>query len=166
MNVLRNRHALVLSLLATSFLCGTVAIDARAYDEASVSELNTDATGLALRGHDPVAYFETGVPTAGQAQFQASHRGANYRFASAASLAKFRADPYRYAPQFGGFCAMGVALGKKLDGDPDAWKIVDDRLYLNVNRDVQKVWLENVPGNVAKAIGNWPEIKGRAPKDL
>lgn len=166
MEILRNRHSLWLSLLAAALLSGPVAIEANAYEEASVSELNTDAKGLALRGYDPVAYFEAGAPTAGRAEFEASHRGATYRFASAANLAQFKADPSRYVPQYGGFCAMGVALEKKLDGDPHAWKIVDGKLYLNLNGDVQKRWLEDVPGNLARASEVWPEIKGKAPREL
>ena len=71
-----------------------------------------------------------------------------------------------YAPQFGGFCAMGVVLEKKLDGDPQAWRVVDNKLYLNVNKDIQKKWLEDVPGNISKAGKTWPEIKNKAPKDL
>ena len=166
MEILRIRYSVLLSLIAATVLSGAVAIDANAYDEASVSELNTDAKGLALRGYDPVAYFQAGAPTAGKAEFQTSHRGVTYRFTSAANLAQFKADPSRYAPQYGGFCAMGVALEKKLDGDPNAWKIVDGKLYLNLNKDVQKRWLEDVPGNLARASEVWPEIKGKAPRDL
>jgi YHS domain-containing protein len=166
MKILRNRHSLLLSLLAATLLSGAVAIDVNAYDEASVSELNTDAKGLALHGYDPVAYFQAGAPTTGKAELQTNHRGATYRFASAANLAQFKADPDRYAPQYGGFCAMGVALEKKLDVDPNAWRIVDGKLYLNLNKDVQKKWLDDVPGNLAQANATWPEIKGKAPKDL
>ena len=87
-------------------------------------------------------------------------------FASAANRDAFQADPATYAPQSGGFCAMGVALERKLDGDPNAWRVVDGKLYLNVNKDVQKKWLEDVPGNNKKADINWPQIKGKTPKSL
>ena len=113
-----------------------------------------------------VAYFTDGAPVAGRPEFSAKHDGATYHFATAAHRDAFKVNPARYVPQFGGFCAMGVALEKKLDGDPTAWKIVDDKLYLNVNKDVQKKWLEDVNGNNVKADGYWPEIRNKTPKSL
>ena len=125
-----------------------------------------DEANLALRGYDPVAYFSAGKPSMGDARFSTKFNGATYHFASAESLRTFKASPASYAPQYGGFCAMGVALEKKLDGDPTAWKIVGDKLYLNLNKDVQKKWNEDVPGNLVKAASAWPLIKAKAPKDL
>ncbi|MGD9835181.1 MAG: YHS domain-containing (seleno)protein [Piscinibacter sp.] len=139
---------------------------AQAYDENSASAVNVDASGLALKGHDPVAYFNAAKPTPGLAQFSTQHQGATYRFASAANRDAFIANPGKYAPAYGGFCAMGVALEKKLDVDPQAWRVVDGRLYLNVNKDVQKRWLDDVPGHVATAEKNWPRLKDRTPKSL
>jgi hypothetical protein len=89
-----------------------------------------------------------------------------YRFASSANREAFLADPERYAPAYGGFCAMGVALGKKFDGDPKAWHIADGKLYLNLNPSVQKKWLEDVPGHNVKANANWPRIEDKTPKSL
>ena len=137
-----------------------------AYDESSASSVNVDANGLALKGHDPVAYFNASAPTLGKPQFTAEYQGATYRFASASNRDAFVASPARYAPAFGGFCAMGIALEKKLDVDPQAWRVVDGTLYLNVNKDVQKRWLDDVPGNLAAARKNWPRLKDRIPKSL
>ena len=78
----------------------------------------------------------------------------------------FKADPARYAPQFGGFCAFGVAVGKKFDGDPRLWKIHQDRLYLNLNPDIVAEFEKDVPGNVKKANANWTKIRTRAVADL
>jgi YHS domain-containing protein len=128
--------------------------------------VNVDAQGLALRGHDPVAYQTQGRPVAGQAQFTATHDGATYRFASAANRETFRAAPARYAPAYGGFCAMGVAMGMKLDGDPALFRVVDNRLYLNVSAPVQNRWIQDIPGNVATANERWPQLRGKAPRDL
>jgi YHS domain-containing protein len=139
---------------------------ALAYDENSSSDVNVDANGLALKGYDPVAYFNASAPARGQSQFSARHQGATYWFVSAANRDAFAANPGRYAPAFGGFCAMGVALEKKLDVDPQAWRVVDGRLYLNVNKDVQKRWLDDVPGNLATANRNWPALKNKVPKAL
>jgi YHS domain-containing protein len=84
--------------------------------------------GLAVHGHDVVAYFADGTPTAGSDEFAHVYDGATYRFASRANLDAFKADPAKYAPAYGGFCAYGVAVGKKFDGDPRFWKMVDGRL--------------------------------------
>lgn len=128
--------------------------------------LNLDRRGLALHGYDPVAYFTVSKPVRGKAEHTATHAGATYRFASASSRDAFTANPDSYAPQFGGYCAMGVALNKKLDVDPAAWRIVDGKLYLNLNKKVQREWTQDIPGNIAKAVRNWPTIRGIAAKDL
>ena len=138
---------------------------ARAYVETSPSDVNVDAHGLALRGHDPVAYQTEGRPVPGQAQFAATHDGATYRFASAANRDRFRADPGRYAPAYGGFCAMGVALGRKLDGDPSLFRVVDNRLYLNVSAPVQQRWIQDIPGNIRTANEQWPQLRGKTPRE-
>lgn len=158
------RTLLAATLGATLLLA--VAPAARAYDETSTAAVNVDAQGVGLHGYDPVAYFSDQAPALGDARWQASYDGVRYRFASQAHLKQFQANPAAYAPQFGGFCAMGVALGKKLDGDPLAWKVVDNKLYLNVNKDVQKKWLENVPGHIRSALETWPAIAHQAPNAL
>jgi YHS domain-containing protein len=155
----------MLVLGAITLACAA-ALPARAYDERSTRAVNVDAKGVGLKGHDPVAYFVAGAPTAGKPDFSASHAGVTYHFASAANRDQFLANPARYAPQYGGFCAMGVALNKKLDGDPTAWHIAGDKLYLNVNKDVQKKWLTDVPGHLRQADAAWPVVRDKAPRDL
>lgn len=132
----------------------------------SPAAVNTDERGVALQGYDPVAYFTAGAPAKGNPRFSATYEGARYFFSSAANQRKFKANPAAYAPQYGGFCAMGVALHKKLDGDPKVWKIVDGKLYLNVNADVSVAWQRDIPGNLAKADEEWPTIKGATPASL
>jgi len=144
----------------------TVPQTAFAIDNNSTATINVEQGGVILHGYDPVAYFTVGKPTKGDAKYRTTYRGAVYYFASKANRAKFLADPAHYAPQYGGFCAMGVALGKKLDVDPMAFKVVNGRLYLNVNQDVFKKWSEDVPGNIARAEANWPAIKDKAPSAL
>jgi YHS domain-containing protein len=139
---------------------------AYAYDQASHSANNVDAGGVGLHGYDPVAYFVAGKPTAGSEQFQATYDGVRYRFSSAANRDAFSKEPAKYVPAYGGFCAMGASLGKKFDGDPNFWRIVDGKLYLNVGQDADRRWKEDVPGNITKANQNWPEIKDKTPKDL
>lgn len=112
----------------------------------------------AVGGYDPVAYFEDGRPVPGDPAYTFVWNGALWRFASQAHLDQFRSDPTRYAPQFGGYCAWAVSRGYTASGDPNAWRIVDGRLYLNYDREVQRTWEQDVPGNIAKGQANWPAV--------
>lgn len=129
-------------------------------------DINTTVTGLAIRGYDPVAYFTQGEPTPGDVSISADYNGATYRFASEENRETFLADPEHYVPQYGGFCAFGTAMGFKFDGDPHAWTIVDDKLYLNLSTVVRSRWQRDVPGFIKSANEKWPEIKDVAPSDL
>ncbi len=128
--------------------------------------MNADANDVAIQGYDTVAYFTAAKPVKGSKDYTATYRGAIYHFASAENRDLFRSAPERYAPQFGGYCAMGVALEKKLDTDPMAYKIVDGKLYLNLNAAVQKKWLSDVPGYIDTAEGNWVDIKRKSAEEL
>lgn len=114
-------------------------------------------TRLALEGYDPVSYF-TGQPAKGSATFSTTHKGVQYRFASAQNLARFVASPDAFLPQYGGYCAWAVAGNYTAKGDPLAWKIVNGKLYLNYDLTVQKRWSADVPGNIAKGDHNWPQV--------
>jgi YHS domain-containing protein len=116
-------------------------------------------TGSAIEGYDPVAYFEEGKPVEGDSDHSYEWMGATWYFASAENRDLFAADPDKYAPQYGGYCAWAVANGYTAKIDPQAWAIVDDKLYLNYSLDVQKQWQEDVPGNITKADANWPGIR-------
>lgn len=113
---------------------------------------------LAVAGHDVVAYFTRGEPVEGSAEHSTQWNGAEWRFASAEHLERFRADPERYAPAYGGFCAYAVAEGYTAAGDPAHWAIHDGRLYLNYNAGVQTRWNTDREGYIAAADGNWPEV--------
>lgn len=158
-----SRRALLLGGGAAAVVAFGFTRPVLAFDENSPSDVNVDAQGLALRGHDPVAYQTQNRAVPGVAQFTATHEGATYRFASAANRDAFRANPARYAPAFGGFCAMGVAMGRKLDGDPTLFRVVDNRLYLNVSAPVQQRWLQDIPGNIRAANERWPSLRGKTP---
>jgi hypothetical protein len=120
------------------------------------------APGIALHGYDAVAYFDGGKPVLGDAEIALVHGDATYRFSSKAHLDKFVAKPESFMPQFGGFCAFGASVGAKFDGDPQIWCIVDGRLYLNLSEGIQKEWVKDIPGNVAKANANWPALSTQA----
>lgn len=124
------------------------------------------APGLAVHGFDVVAYFTEGKPVQGDAKFAVVHRDATYRFASQANLDAFNANPAKYAPVYGGYCAYGVSVGAKFDGDPRYWKIVDGRLYLNLDAGIQQAWLKDIPGAIKKADANWPKLAGKLPSEI
>ena len=114
--------------------------------------------GVALRGYDPVSYFTEGKPEQGLPTHSYLHKGSTFHFASAENRRVFAGNPDKYAPQFGGYCAYGTAQGYKVSTQPDAFAVVDGKLYLNYNRDVAKIWQQDVPGNIARAEENWPEV--------
>ncbi len=130
----------------------TVGSNAQATEEVNISD------GYAVHGYDVVAYFTVGAPTRGSDQFTAEYQGATYRFASADNRDRFAADPAKFAPQYGGYCAFGTAMGRKFDGDPTRWRIIDGKLYLNLNKKVQQRWLTDTPGFIRGAEHNWPII--------
>ena len=129
-------------------------------------DVNATTTDLALRGHDPVSYFTDGKPMEGSIDITAEHNGAVYRFTSEEHKALFEGDPDKYAPQYGGYCAFGLAQGYKFDGDPQVWKIVDDKLYLNLSPKVSTIWQQDVPGNIENADAKWQMVKDADPSDL
>jgi len=122
---------------------------------------NVDSSGVALKGYDPVAYFTEGKPVQGRPELTASHEGAAYRFANAANRDAFAAAPGKYAPQYGGHCAYGMASGYKAPIEPDAWTIVEGKLYLNYNQSVRSRWSADIPGFIRKADANWPSVRSK-----
>lgn len=120
--------------------------------------VNTSRGQLALRGYDAVAYLTERRPVLGATDFEYRWNGAVWRFSTAANRDVFARDPTQYAPEFGGYCAYAVSRGYTADGDPNAWRIVDGRLYLNYSKRVQALWEEDIPGNIAKGRRNWPGV--------
>jgi len=118
----------------------------------------TTKANLALSGYDAVSYFKDGKPVAGKPEFSYKWMDVTWRFSSAENRDAFKDAPEKYAPQYGGYCAFGTSQGHLVPGDPQAWKVVDDKLYLNYNKDVQKFWLQDVPGNIQKADENYPKL--------
>ena len=162
--MLLNRFAKA-STLTALVLLGS-AMSAAAYDLNSTASVNVDANGVILRGVDPTSYANGGSPTAGIADFSAEADGATYLFASAEARDAFVAAPDTYEPAFGGFCATGAALGKKLDGDPAIYRILDGKLYLFVSEDAAALWDKDPAGTLAKANSNWPNIADKTPASL
>ncbi len=143
------RRALLGSLAATPFL-------SRAAFAASPEVFAVD--GIAIRGTDPVAYFEKAMPVPGSDAHQVMWKGATWLFENADNMAAFEANPEAFAPKYGGYCAYAVSKGGTATTSPDAWTIHEDRLYLNFNTTVRGIWSQDIPGNVAKADANWPGV--------
>ncbi len=114
--------------------------------------------GIAIDGSDAVAYFTEGRPVAGKDKFSTELSGATWLFASAENRDKFIADPEAFAPQYGGYCAWAMADGNLASTIPEAWDIVDGKLYLNFNADIQNRWRQDIPGYIARADQQWPEV--------
>ena len=125
----------------------------------AVDPVNETFLGVAVKGTDVVAYFTDGRAVPGEREHSFEWIGATWRFANAEHRDLFAAKPEKYAPQYGGYCAYAVSQGVTAPIDPEAWKIVDDRLFLNLDRDIQQIWAQDVPGYVAKADANWPRLR-------
>lgn len=123
--------------------------------EESLYRVVNSVDGLAIHGFDPVAYLDDHEAVRGSPEFAATWRGAQWWFASAGNRARFLQDPEAYAPQYGGFEAYGVALGKAYDVDPTVFDVVDGRLYLHRNDRVRELWQRNPSGYIAEADEEW-----------
>ena len=122
-------------------------------------EINLSFFGnVAIEGTDPVAYFTEAKAVEGSSQFTHAWKGATWRFKDAANRDAFAANPDKYAPQFGGYCAWAVSQGYTAGIDPKAWTIHQGQLYLNYSKSVQEQWSEDIPGNIAKGRANWPKV--------
>ena len=119
---------------------------------------NKDGKGVAIKGYDPVAYFTQSKPVKGSPTFAHQWMGATWWFASAEDRDQFAAQPEKFAPQFGGYCAYGVSKNHTVSIDPEAWRIVEGKLYLNYSKGVQETWVKDVPGNIKAAEENWPKL--------
>lgn len=126
--------------------------------------LNLDKNGIGIKGYDPVAFFTQNQPVKGRPEFESSYKGARYLFASAEDKALFDANPAKYEPQFGGFCAYGASRGHKAPIKIEAWQIVDGRLLMQYDLGVKKEFNKDQQANLQKADKNWPGIVAKEGK--
>ncbi|MEL6576061.1 MAG: YHS domain-containing (seleno)protein [Pseudomonadota bacterium] len=129
---------------------------------AVATGVNTDSGGRLLAGYDPVSYFDGKPPTPGRAEFALMREGYEILFASAENKARFEAEPQRFMPAYGGYCSYGVRMGQKLGIDPLAYRMVDDRLFLQHDLGTQLVWRMDERENIRIADRIWPQINGKA----
>jgi YHS domain-containing protein len=118
----------------------------------------TDSSGVAIKGYDTVAYFTEGRPVKGKKEFEYVWQDARWWFSSAAHRDMFAVNPERYVPKFGGHCAMGMSMNKKKVADPEAWTIVDGKLYIKYNKAARDRWRKDIPANIKKAEKIWAEL--------
>jgi YHS domain-containing protein len=146
--------------VAIAFGIGALAVAAPAHADQAPVHAGL-LSRVAVSGYDPVAYFTDGRPMRGSAEHRITHQGYEYRFASAEHLAAFRADPSRYLPQYGGYCAWAVSQGYTAAGNPNNWRIVDGKLYLNYNDEIQARWEQDIAGHIRRGNANWPGVLSR-----
>ncbi len=143
----------LLILLVTPVFLSTSALAGKLADP-----VNQTSKGIAVKGYDMVAYFVDSQPTKGDPAITYEWNGATWRFASTEHRDLFANEPEKYAPQYGGYCAYGVSQGATVSFDPNAWTIVDDKLYLNLSKRIQKKWEKDIPGYIDLANQKWPDL--------
>lgn len=166
-NTFKSARLWTTALVLSSVTALSLATAAMAADEYNVTNsLTLTGQPLGMHGFDPVSMFNGGKPGLGNAEFTSEHEGVDYYFASAAAQSEFDADPAAHLPQFGGFCAFGVFVGKKLDGDVRYADIVDGKLYLFVNAAIFEKYLEDKSAVIEGAHAKWPNIVNTPVSDL
>jgi len=128
---------------------------------ASAADASKIAKRVALSGYDPVAYFTDGYPVEGSPAYSSEFNDTVYYFASAEHQKMFAAEPDRYAPHYSGYCALGVSMGIKVEGDPKSWVIFEDKLYVFGNPRAAKVFASDPAGTVQRAEANWAAVKSQ-----
>jgi len=118
-------------------------------------------SGKAIKGYDPVAFFTDAKPVMGVDSLSYSWHEAIWLFTNRQNLQRFKSDPEKYAPQYGGYCAYGTSQGHKAPTEVDTWTVLDDKLYFNYNQKVKEIWTKDRPGYIQKADKQWPEIKSK-----
>lgn len=155
------KHRLLNKLFAVALIGLALSVAAPASSYAADPVYTSVWNSNAVSGYDVVAYFTQGKPVKGERKFSYKYKGATWRFSSKENLERFKANPTKYAPQYGGYCAWAMALGKTYSANPKYWKIVDGKLYLNYDSDVQKKWEKDIPGFIQRADAKWPTIVGK-----
>lgn len=142
------------------WLAAAIVLFTSAQVKAQKEQVFTDQS-KAIRGYDPVAYFKEGKPVKGNEEYNFSWNDANWLFSSKENLDSFSRNPEKYAPQYGGYCAYGLSEGHKAPTDPNAWTIIDGKLYFNYNLKVKEMWIKDTRHRIEIADKNWPELKNK-----
>lgn len=143
------------TVVMASVLVGALFVAPLFAPKTQFAAINVDSDNVAIHGYDTVAYFTENKPMKGQPKFEHQWNDARWHFASVNNRDLFRANPERYAPQFGGYCAGGLAAGEFADGDPSNWTIVDGKLYLNKNKELRDIWRKATEAYIVYGEYNW-----------
>jgi YHS domain-containing protein len=157
------RHALASSLTAALALAGFLASPSAMAAQPAINTLKNSSlfssrTDTAINGYDTVAYFTANKAVKGQDSLSTDWKGARWKFSTAANLELFKANPEKYAPQYGGYCAYGVTQGYLVKVDPEQFTVRDNKLYLNYDADVQAKWSKDIPGYISSADQKFPQL--------
>lgn len=147
------------TFIVTLLLLGVFSIQSAFAADHSVNTVG-------VNGYDVITYHTEKRPLRGNGNYVAVHDGVTYLFTSESNMKRFEKNPERYLPAYGGWCAFGVAVGKKFAADPEVWEIVDGKLYLNLDSGIKKEWRKDISGNIKKADANWKKIKDKSPAEL
>ena len=153
-----SRGWLTVAVVLIGLMAGSLLPDTVAAGNGKTAINTIGSNGVAIRGYDPVAYFRAGRPVKGAAEHALEHGGATWHFSSAENRALFAADPDKYMPAYGGYCAYGVSKGGLYKIEADAWSIRNGRLYLNYDRNVQAKWSKTPDSYVETADRKWPGL--------
>ena len=143
-----------ITLMTVTLVLASNALSAK----SPVDPVNHDRNGLAIKGYDAVGYFEQKRPVQGSTNFTYQWNGGTWQFESAQSRDLFISSPEKYAPQYGGYCAWAVSNNYTAPIDPEAWKIIDGKLYLNYSKRVQRMWEPEAARRIVDADRNWPGL--------
>lgn len=159
---------MTLKTLRQGFAVATLAAlvsagSAYAADEFFIADAEKN---IAINGYDPVAYHTVGKAKKGDAAFKYEHDNVVWKFSSAENLAAFQADPAKYAPAYGGWCAVGTSKGKKIATQPELFKIVDGTLFLNSSEGAHNLFLKDETGTINTADTNWADIESKPAGEL
>ena len=142
----------------------TLALFAAPLAASAATDFQHSTPGVS--GYDVVSYQTGEKPLRGNGNHIATHEGVTYLFINEENRKRFERNPSKYVPAYGGYCAYGVSVGKKFVGDPDVWRVVRGRLYLNLDTKIQEQWAKDVRGNIKKADTNWGDIQDADPASL
>ena len=132
----------------------------------AIAAIDHSFSTTGVNGYDLVSYHSSKRPLRGNGHYPSVHEGVTYLFASEENRKIFDRNPGKFIPAYGGYCAFGASVGKKFVGDPEVWRIVDGRLYLNLDEYIQDMWLKDVPGRIKAADANWKKIKNTPAAEL
>lgn len=149
-----------MSLSRRSFLVSSAAfVAAMSTSTVAFARKTFAVRGVAIRGYDTVAYFTAGKPVKGKSSLKTKWNGSTWYFSSQANLDKFKANPAKYAPAYGGYCAWAMAQGYTASTIPQAWDIKGGRLFLNYDLNIRKKWRTNIPRHISRGDANWPKVR-------